>query len=411
MRNIDANTLNALTGSRSGDRIIAYVWYGGQLAYPDPLPVSGWKADWDATRQVQTFSIEVRDGSGKLAPWLLEDALGVGGSRLQIIYQVGGAGAVNLGWYRITKPVPAEKWVSYVIDELGRVNTDDPTPNNKRRVFVPGGAVISVASHDLAIMIKKAILKAPESPVGGSPTIVGEIKRLLLGIVPVVTTAGVVDRAVNTTLVYQKDRLAAVEDLCSRISCAYRMNGDGQFEVYPLAAQTPVWTIKGGPEGVLVDVNRSQDYEGLYNEFICRGTAKVTLADGSTVNVPVQSVAQVTTGPLRVGGPHGSYPAEYESTMITSQADADAYAREMMLTQLRGLTVDLFVTCLPNPALQQGDWVTVANPVVNQQIVSLVGRVKTMSLASKGTAPDRMQLTVQCTYSDVQTALGQVNRG
>jgi hypothetical protein len=77
---------------------------------------------------------------------------------------------------------------------------------------------------------------------------------------------------------------------------------------------------------------------------------------------------------------------------------------------LAGLTVDLTVTCLPNPALQQGDWVTVANPVVNWQTVTLNGRVKTMHLESNRNTVAPMTLTVECTYTDVQAALGSVNR-
>lgn len=406
MRPIDQNTLNALTGSRSGDGITVYVWYGGQLAYPDPLPVSAWQMDWDVTRQIQTLSLDVTDKDGKLAPWLLEDPLGAGGSRLQVIYRVGGAGVVNMGWYRITNPKPAETWRRYVIDAAGQVNIDSPIPNGKAHVLIPGGATVKVTADDLGIIIANDQLLAPDSPQGASPTILSEIRRLLADRVPVVTAAGVVDRAVNATLIYQQDRLNTVQDLCSRIGCAYRMNGNGQFEVYPLATQTPAWTIKGGAEGVLVDVNRSQSITGLYNVFITNGTATV-----NGQQVPVRGVAQISAGPLRAGGPHGNYPTFYTSTMLTTQAECNAYAITMRDTQLAGLTMDLAVTCLPNPALQEGDWVTVANPVVNGQTATLNGKVKTMSLKSAGTSVDRMALTVQCSYTDVQAAIGGVYRG
>jgi hypothetical protein len=57
-----------------------------------------------------------------------------------------------------------------------------------------------------------------------------------------------------------------------------------------------------------------------------------------------------------------------------------------------------------------GDWVTVAAPVINQQVVPLVGMVKTMGLQSSGTAPQAMTLTVECAYADVQLAFRKVNR-
>lgn len=411
MRPIDANTLNALSGSRAGDKITIYCWYDGRLAVPDPLPVSAWSFSWDIDRQVQSFNLTVTDADGKLAPWLLEDPLGVGGARLQVRYDVGGAGSINLGWYRIVASNPDERWHSYVIDEAGRVNADSPIPNGKKLVMVPGGASIDLTAYDVAQIAKMDRLLAPESPQGESPTIIGEIKRLLSDIAPVVTAAGVVDRAVNRTLVYEVERLDAVQDLCKRISCDYRMNGDGQFEIYPLAAQEPVAVLRGGPEGLLVKVDRSQKIDGLYNQFVADGTMETTNPDGTTQRVPIRGIATVTTGPLRYGGPHGRVPKFYESPMLINQNDCDSYAREMMLTQLSGLTVDLKVVALPLPHLQQGDFVQIGNPVVNGQEVQLVGRVKTMDLDSFGMTADEMPLTVQCSYSDVQTVIGGVDRG
>jgi hypothetical protein len=98
----------------------------------------------------------------------------------------------------------------------------------------------------------------------------------------------------------------------------------------------------------LVQVSRDQKIDALYNVFVARGTATVTKADGTTQQVPIQSVAQITTGPLRVGGP---------------------------------------------------------------QTVTLNGKVKTMHLQSNGNTVAAMTLTVECTYADVQAALGTVTRG
>jgi hypothetical protein len=278
-------------------------------------------------------------------------------------------------------------------------------------VLVSGGAQIQITAYDVGIMAANSKLLAPESPQGGGASIVSEITRLMDGIAPVVVLPGVTDRTVNASLVYQQDRLNAIQDLCKRINADYRFNGNKQLEIYPLTPQAPVWTIQGGPEGVLVSVDRSMDLNGLYNIFIAEGTATITKSDGSTQQVPVTGRAQITTGPLRVNGPHGKYPTFYQSNMLTSQAECDAYALTMMATQLRGLTVDLKITCLPHPGLQQGDWVTVIAPTVNNNQVSLVGRVKQMGLKSNGNTVDRMTLTVECTYADVQAAIGGVNRG
>jgi len=402
LRQIDANTLKALSGSRSGEGLVVYVWYGGRLAYPEPLPVSSWGFSWDRTRQVQTFDMVVANDDGTLAPWLLEDPLGVGGSRLEVRYKVGGAGYINLGWYRITRPTPDERWRSYRITEAGRVNPDSPTPNGQKDVLISGGATIRVQADDLAVMIKADRLLAPESPQGGSPSVFSEIRRLVGHIVPVVFVAGVTDTAVNKTLVYERDRLDAVQALCKSIGCDYRMNGAGQLEVYSLDRTAPVATLRGGEEGLLVRVDREQQYDGLYNTFV---------VDGTGSEIPVRSIRQIMSGPLSVAGPHGRVATFYESNMISTQAQADAYAEKMRDTHLAGLTVDLKVTCLPVPHLQQGDWVQVGNPVVNGQVANLVGMVKAISQPSNGTVAAPCTVTVECSYGDVQTVIGSVFRG
>lgn len=405
MRYIDTPTLNALNGSRSGDKFTVWAWYDGNLAWPEPLDIAACSLTWDTTRQVQTASLTINDPTGKLSPWLLEDPLGVGGTRLQITYEVGGAGTVNMGWYRVTSNLPNERWTPYIINNRGKVNPGSPIPKNKSLVFVSGGSTVQLTVSDLGVEIANNRLLAPDSPRGSSPTIMSELSRLLDGIVPVATSGTVTDRAVNKTLIYDRERINAVEDLCTRITCGYRMNGDGQFEVYPVTKQTPVWTIQGGPEGVLVEVDRSQTIDRLYNVFVADGTAT---SNGQ--QVPIRGITRIEGGPMRAGGPHGTNPVFYSSTMLTTQAQCNTYAATMRDTQINGLTTELKVTCLPNPALQEGDWVTVAAPVINNQIVPLVGKVKTMSLQTAGTSMQAMSLTVECSYADVQLAFGSVDR-
>jgi hypothetical protein len=405
MRQVDANTLAALSGSRSGDSLTVWVWRLGRLAYPDPLPLDSARFSWDTTRQIQTLSLSVDDKDGLLAPWLLEDPLGAGGSRVQVIYNVGGAGSINIGWYRVTNPKPSESWVGYTITEAGTVTPDTPIAPGYRLAHVSGGAQVQVDAEDIGTMLAKAVFPAPESPQGTSPTIIGEVTRLVGDYAPVVSTAGVVDRPVNTTLVYQGDRLNAIQDLCKRINCDYRFNGAGQFEVYPLTAQTPVATLKGGPEGLLVRVDREQRYDGLFNEFYAEGQLQTVDSQGAQTQLPIRGYAAITAGPLKVDPQgHGRYTKQYSSTMLTTQAECDAYAVTMRDTQLAGLTTDLVVTALPQPHIQQGDWVTVYNTVVDGRVIAVTGRVKTMALGFSSGVPDRMVLTVECSYTDVQAA-------
>lgn len=404
MRPIDSATLNALAGSRSGDSLLVWVWYGGKLALPDPLAISSAKFSWDATRQIQTLNLTIPDPDGTLSPWLYSDPLGVGGSRLQVIYLVGGAGAINIEWYRIERTNPEESWVTYLITDSGVTTPDTAVPPGKRLAHVSGGSLIQLQAVSLGQVVANNRFPAPESPKGLAPTIIGEITRLVQDSVPVTTATGVVDRPVNTTLVYQGDRLNAVQDLCKRINCDYRFTGAGQLEVYPLTTQASVATLRGGPEGMLVSVDREQLMEGLYNEFYADGQVTTKAPDGTTTQVPIRGYAAITTGELRVNGPHGRMPQFYSSTMLTTQTECDAYATSMRDTQLAGLTTDLKVTCLPQPQLQLGDWVTVYNAVVDGRAIALTGRIKAMDLGFTNGTPDAMHVTVTCNYADVQNA-------
>lgn len=403
MRYLDKNTEIALLSSRPGDYISVYAWYNGESSWDGPLPVSSWQMSWDCSRQVQTATFEIKDSTGELAPWLLEDPLGVGGARLRVVYHVGGAGPVNMGWYRITNSDPDEVWRGYVIDSLGQINANNPLPKNKAQVFATGGATIQVQAADLAVHVKNNRLLAPESPK--TATVVSELKRLLKNMLRVVVLPGVTDRAINTQTIYEQERLDAVEDLCGILGAAYRLNGAGQFEVYSLAIpEETVWTIRGGDEGALVSVNRQQTLDGLYNVFVAEGTSV------GTKPIPVRGIAMITSGAMSVKGPHGFYPTFYNSSLITTQRQANDYAIQMRDTALRGMTTELSIQCLPHPGLQQGDWVTVATPVVNNQTIVLKGKVKKMDLRSQGASVAPMDLIVECAYVDVQRAMQTIAR-
>lgn len=401
MRQIDENGLRALRGSRAGDKVIGYARYGSTVTYADPLPITSYSFSWDKSRQIQQVNLSIADNTGRLAPWLLDDPLGVGGSVIDLRYAIGGTDTqVNLGPYRIKSSRPDERWSAYVIDERGKVHDADyPLAKDKAIKYVPGGATIDIVAYDIGRTIKRDRLVAPESPpTTGTPTVVSEVKRLLADICGVTVAAGVGDITVSSNIIYERDRMDAVQDLCKRIFCDFRITGEGLVEIYPLLPQTPVATLQGGPEGLLVKVDRSQDDEGLYNRFV---------VDGMQDTRPIRSIVDIDSGVLGVRTPYGRVPEFYSSNMIATQEQADAYAVQMATTQMSGLTTDLMVTCLPMPHLQHGDWVTVANPVVDGEPVPLVGQIKSMTLKSgKGLAPAPMDLVVECSYWAVQSAIG-----
>lgn len=382
--------LSALKGSRSGDRLIANAWYGGRVTVSD-LDLSSWKLDWDASRQVVgSASVTVADVDGTLAPWGVDEPLGVGGAKLQLIYLIGGTSeTVDLGWFRVTASAPASNWILYRIGSAEEIR------------WVSGGAEIPVTGEDLTGVAARDRLLASQSP-GSGATVVSEVRRLLKDIMPVTVAAGVVDKAVSSTVVYERERMDAVEDLLDLINAAHRMTGDGQLQIYSPARTAPVWDIAGGDEGALISVTHSQSIDDMYNAAVAIGATE----DG----VELTSVALERSGPLQWEGPHWRIPVFQSSTgLLKTQAAVDLAAKTILEDRVRDRTVTVSVTCLPHPGLQVGDWVRVMTPTVEGVEYPLVGSVRTMTL-SGGEAVNPMALSVDCSYQDVQVLVQMVRR-
>ena len=387
MRYMTETALSALTGSRSGERLVAHVWYDGRIV-AENLAVTDWTMSSDGSRQVRSqVSLTVADPDGTLAPWGVDDPLGVGGSKLQLVYVLSASESVDLGWFRLTGSEPAENWL---VKTAGT-----------RAVWISGGASIPIQADDLTSVAVADRLLAPQSPKSGA-TAISEVKRLMQGIAPVTVHPDVVDRAVATSLVIKRERMDAVEDLLTSISATHRMTGDGQLEVYPAAPDAPVWEVAGGENGVMISIRRSQSSSELYNAAISEGATP----DGRQLI----GRAFETTGPLRWEGPHWRRPIFYSSPMLTTQNMVNADAARLLSSRLKGRTVDLQVTCLPHPGLQPGDVVVVASPTVTGLEMPLTGVVRTINLRGGTGGPAPMTMTVECSYEDVQAVAAAIRR-
>lgn len=389
------SALSALTGSRVGERMIAHVWYDGQVVERD-VALSDWSVQADGSRQVRTqVSLTVTDPDGRLAPWAVDDALGVGGSRVQLVYALSPAETVDRGWFRIGSSAPVENW------SLTRI-TDPVTGAEQHRVWVSGGAQIPIQADDLTTIAVADRLLAPQSPAPGS-TVLGEVRRLLTGIMPVTVVDGVSDRPVSSSVVLERERMDAVEDLLDLIGCTHRMTGDGQLQVYPVTPGAPVWEVAGGEDGVLISVRRSQSASDLYNGAVSEGATP----DG----LQLIGRAFETTGPLRWEGPHWRRPVFHSATgLLTTQAMVDADAQTTLRSRLRGRTVTLEVTCLLHPGIQPGDAVTVLSPTVTGLDMALVGTVRSTSMRGTAAGPSPMTMSVECAYEDVQAVAAAIRR-
>lgn len=397
MRLIDEGSLVALDGSRPADTVTVWAWRDGSLVVPEPLPVLSWSLSDEAGDTVkvgQKLSLLIGDPDGTLGAWRLDDPLGVAGTRLQVVYRVGGAGAVNFAWFRITDNEPDELVEWREIAEYGYDEPDAQLGPHTRMVPVVT-AVVRLEAVDLTFDPDQDRFESPESP-GVNATILGEVARLTKDYYPTVVDVGVVDRPVSRQLVFDRERLESVQDLLTRISARYRMGGDGECHVYPLTS-APVWRAHPGTS--LVRVGRKQSLDGLYNRWVVEGK--------ETENgQPVRAVASIETGPLRWAGPHGRKQFFYTSEMIENHDQAGAYARELRKEFLASLAVELTVETVPRPELQAGDRIEVGYPISGSHIAYIPGRI--VSIRRGGDpVPSNTAINVSCSYADVLTALSR----
>lgn len=397
MRLIDELALKALAGSRPADSVTVWAWRGGSLVVPEPLDVIAWSEQDDTGDSVkigEKLSFTIADPDGSLGAWRFDDPLGVGGSQLQVIYRVGGAGALNFVWLRITGNEPDEVTEWRVIDEYGYAEPDGELEPHKRVVPVTR-AVVKIEAVDLTINVDRDRLEAPESP-GPGATAISEFQRLTAEYFPTVVDDGVQDTPVSRQLVFDRERLEAGQDLLSRVAARYRMGGDGECHIYPRTA-APVWRTE--PGNCLVKVSRKQSLENLYNRWVVEGK---DAADGN----PVTGSATIETGPLRYGGPHGKAQFFYSSEMIETVGQANAYAAELKAKDLASLAVELTVEITPRPELQGGDRIEVGYPVAAGHVAYFVGLI-TAIRRNGDPIPRGTTLTVACSYSDVISSLNR----
>jgi hypothetical protein len=378
--------------------LLVWAWRDGSLVVPEPLNVITWSLQDDAGDSVkvgQRLSLTVADPEGTLGAWRFEDPLSVAGTKVQVIYRIGGAGAVNLGWFRVTGNEPDEVTDSRVLDEYGYAEPGSADGPHRRRVYVTSG-VVKLEAVDLTYGVDKDRFESPQSPAPGA-TVMTEFARLTANHFPTVVEPGVPDREISGKTVWDRERLEACQDILALVGARYRMGGDGECRIYPRLS-APVWRVE--PTAGLVSVARKQTMDGLYNRWVVEGK---DAGDGA----PVRAVASIESGPLRYGGPHGRVPFFYQSEMIVTTEQATSHATRLRDEFLGSLAVELAVETVPRPELQAGDWVEVGCPF-NGHLAYIRGQIQSIR-RSGSTVPSGTSLTVACSYADVTQAMGRTD--
>lgn len=410
-----------VAGSTVGDLIELYAWRGADLAHPDPLGISSWSMTWDASRRVQgQGTVVVADPDGTLAPWGMGDALAPGGSRLAATW-VSGMSGTRVPWerWRIRGATPREQWRAFTqgrIDPAGTFPGAATFPNSEtypggqpgvagllRRVS--GGGSVSVAFDDEMSSVVLERLDGEGTPPVGA-TCVSELRRLLDGLLAVSIAPDVTDRPVPSDLTYQESRADVVAALVAWLGCGYRMGQGATLEVVSLDETDPVWTIAGGPDGVLIDVTRALSDDGVYNGI--RSTSQ------QPDKIPLVGRATIDGGPLVWGGPYGRVIG-YHNSASETQAGVDADAATELARMRAAGQVILPVECLSHPGLQLHDWVQVIAPTVAGD-AGLTGRVVSIARSTTGSSggvvmAKRMSVGVAVSVEALEVVAWRVARG
>lgn len=399
MRSIDTETRQALEGSRPADEITVWAWRDGELLLGAALPVISWTLDdaaGDSVKVAQKLSLSVADPDGSLGAWRLDDPLGVAGTKLQVVYRVGGAGSVNYAWFRVTGNAPSEEIDWRTVREYGLDTPGSPVgPHQRDRPIIT--ATVRIDAVDITVDVDRDRLEYPESPSPGA-TVLSEFRRLTAGYFPVVVDPGVTDTPISSLTVWDRERLDAGQDALARIGARYRMGGDGECHVYPRPT-APVWRV--GPRAGLVRVSRKQSLDGLYNRWIVEGK-------DTESGDPVRGSASIDSGPLRYGGPAGRAQFFYSSQMIETRDQAVAYARELRDKFLATLSIDLVVETVPRPELQGDDMIEIGCPVAAGHVAWIPGLITDIRRAGNP-IPTETVLTVSCSYQAVDAALSRTD--
>ena len=375
-----------VAGTSVGDTLVVTAWRGGEVV-AGPLDVSSWSIDWSESGS--TLNLAAADPDGDLAPWALDDPLGPGGSRLQVVYRFGATGTtVPLGWWRIRSADPVEQWRAYP----------------RSTVRVPGGGHVALTAEDETCSVELDRLD-PGSRVPSEAHVLDEVTRLVEDYMAVMVHDDVTDRAIPSGLVYEEGRMAAVASLLDTVDAVWRMSGEQVLEVVPASGVASGWTIQGGEDGALISLARTLSDEGVYNAVISTGQTD----DG----VPLVGRAYITTGPLAWGGEFGRVPL-FHSAIATTLPGVQQDADTLLASRQAAGEVDLTVECLTHPGIQVHDLVTViAATRAGDQ--ALEGRVVGMKMGSaqsdSGTTPaKRMTLTVAVSREALEAIGRRVSR-
>lgn len=338
------------------------------------LKVSGGHITFDRDADVQaTLECTVSDESGRLVPVVMTDPLAPFGQQLHVTMAatMNGVQAIaptSIGWYRTRECEPETRW--YL---------------RGNGTWKSGGSEITLTAPDRMDILNEAEFLNVDQPASGV-TVLSEIKRLLEGMVPMGDVdVALSDAAVPSSVVYQENRVHALQDLAAVIGgeCVIDPYGALRVRRPTQYGATPVWSFTVGPgRGDILEYKAKMTRDGVVNAVVAEG-------ETATDHAQIRGVAYDTDSqsPTYWGGPFGQVPLRYASPLLTTPSMCQAAAQTRMNNYRRGREREYTAKVMPNFLVELDDPVQLILP---DRIVP--GRLTKITLPL---APDLMEITVR----------------
>lgn len=324
---------------------VADLMYDGERRLAG-VPIANPRLSWDAGQFVAgSGAVDVvwsDDHARSMVPRQIGDWFSPFGAELQVDCIVG-AGVFS-------ERVPVGRFVIESVPEA----EDQSMPFQGRRVHA--GQVFPVRLKDPLVRIVRDEFPFPTRATSSS--VWGEIQSIT-GF-PVVRNLP--DAVVPAGLAYEGDKSAVLSKLFDALGAWPMVDAAGVLTARPKA-----WPAAVGAFDGLVSAPVSMDASQTYNRVVVQGKA----SNGD----PVYGVAEVTEGYLRVrnrdgsASPFGVATFRYASDYLTTRAQCDAYARDLLprVSRIRGVTRT--ITERFNPLRELGDVLELDGGLVRVQSV------------------------------------------
>jgi hypothetical protein len=227
--------------------------------------------------------------------------------------------------------------------------------NNVEQEEAPNGPIRISAQDRMAGIVEARLLQPIQFPATDT---YGDVMDQLVTEVyswATIEWDGIEDtNPIGRALIAEEDRFKFLDDLVTSLGMIWYWDHRGVLVVkYAPDADTPVWTVNAGANGVLVQLSRELSREGVYNAVVATGEALDTTTPPRGV-----AVDDNPDSPTYWNGDFGKVPRFYSSPFITTDAQA-ATAAEAILRQNLGLPYSVDFKQIVNAALEPYDPVSV----------------------------------------------------